>query len=113
MKSYSDRISLAAAPIVLIALVACIPEARGYTEYPEKPVRIVVGASPGDPNDILARVIAVPLAKFFKQPFIVDNHAGAMGNLAAARVAKAASNGYTLLVVSAPFATSVSIYPKL
>ena len=97
----------------LVALIASISPVWGYSEYPEKPVRIIVGTSPGDPNDILARVIAAPLSKFFKQPFIVDNHAGASGNLAAARVAKAANDGYTLLLVAAPFATSISIYPKL
>jgi tripartite-type tricarboxylate transporter receptor subunit TctC len=112
MRVYCSGMKTALAAALILS-TACITQAWAYSEYPEKPVRIVVGASPGDPNDILARVIAVPLSKFFKQPFIIDNHAGAMGNLAAARVAKAANDGYTLLVVSAPFATSVSIYPKL
>lgn len=82
-------------------------------EYPERAVRMVVGSSPGDPNDILARLVAVPLRRYFKQPFVVENYAGAMGNIAAARVAKTEPDGHTLLVVSTSFATSVAMYPRL
>ncbi len=98
---------------VLVSLSSFAAPAGAYFEYPARPVRVVIGASPGDPNDILARVIAPSLTAFFKQPFIVDNHPGANGNLAALRVAAAPADGHTLLVVAAPFATSVSIYPKL
>ena len=74
---------------------------------------MVAGSSPGDPTDILARLIAVPLARYFKHPFVVENYAGAMGNIAAARVARAQPDGHTLLVVSSSFATSVSMYARL
>lgn len=98
----------------LVALACCLPSAgSAYYEYPTGPVRLVVGAAPGDTNDILARMVAPGLAAFFRRPFIVDNHAGANGNLAAARVAKAPSDGHTLLVVSPTFATSITVYPNL
>jgi tripartite-type tricarboxylate transporter receptor subunit TctC len=97
----------------LVSLLSFASPAWAYSDYPARPVRVVVGASPGDPNDILARVVSYRLSEFFKQSFIVDNHAGANGNLAALRVAKAPNDGYTLLVVSAPFAAGVSIYPRL
>lgn len=97
----------------VFALVCIVPPVWAYSDYPARAVRVVVGAAPGDPNDILARVVSHGLSEFFKQPFIVDNHPGASGNLAAARVAKAPGDGHTLLVVSAPFATGVSIYPRL
>jgi tripartite-type tricarboxylate transporter receptor subunit TctC len=97
--------------ILLVSWAACLP-AAAY-EYPTKPVKLVVGTPAGDTVDLLARLMAPSLGKFFKQPFIVDNHAGAMGNLAAARVAKASPDGHTLLVVSSSFATNISVYPHL
>lgn len=104
------KATLAAA---LVSLLSFGSPAWGYSDYPARAVRVVVGAPPGDPNDILARVVSHALAEYFKQPFIIDNHAGASGNLAAALVAKAPNDGHTLLVVAAPFATGVSIYPRL
>lgn len=98
----------------LVALVCCVPCASpAYYEYPDRPVRLVVGTQPGDTSDLLARIIAPGLAEFFKRPFIVDNHAGANGNLAAVRVSKAPGDGHMLLVVSPTFATSISVYPNL
>ena len=99
---------------VLAACACCISQpAPAFSEYPSKPVKIVVGFATGDPADLLARIIAPALAQYFKQRVIIDNHAGAGGSVAAALVAKARHDGYTLLVVSANFATSVSIYPNL
>lgn len=74
---------------------------------------MVVGAPAGDTNDLLARVIAPPLAQFFRHPFIIDNQPGANGSRAAMLVAKAPHDGHTLLMVSATFATTVSLYPQL
>ena len=104
-------------PKLVRALVLAIgftaaAQAAYAAEYPARPVRLVVGAPGGDPIDLLARFIVPALTASFRQPFIVDNHPGAMGNLAAQRVAKAGSDGHTLLVVSASFATNVSIYPN-
>lgn len=99
---------------VLAALACCLPQpAPAYEEYPSKPVRMLVGFAPGDPTDLLTRIIAPALAGYFKQRVIIDNHPGASGNVAAALVARARHDGYTLLVVSANFATGVSIYPNL
>ena len=99
----------------LAAVLWCVPAAGAAElyEYPAGPVRMIVAAPPGDPNDLLARMIAPALGRFFRQPFIVDNHAAGNGNIAAARVAKAPRDGHTLLVVSTVFATSVSIYAGL
>ena len=98
---------------LLILWAACVPAVGSASDYPVKPVRLVVGTPAGDSADLVARRIAPALTRFFRHPFIVDNHAGAMGNLAAARVAKAPADGHTLLVVSASFATNISIYPDL
>jgi tripartite-type tricarboxylate transporter receptor subunit TctC len=68
------------------------------TAWPTKPVRIVVPFAPGGTTDILARAVAPELTRAFGQPFIVDNRAGAGGNVGADLVAKSPGDGYTLLM---------------
>ncbi|HMO47313.1 MAG TPA: tripartite tricarboxylate transporter substrate binding protein [Rubrivivax sp.] len=67
-------------------------------DWPTRPVKIVVPFAAGGTTDLTARIIAEPLGQSFKQTFIVDNKAGAGGNLGAAEVARAAADGYTLLM---------------
>jgi tripartite-type tricarboxylate transporter receptor subunit TctC len=109
----SIRTNLKLAALLLFAAASVPAAAADYFDYPARAVRLVTGSVPGDPNDLLARIVAPPLAQFFRQPFIVDPVVGANGNRAASQVARAAHDGYTLLAVSALFATSVSIYPDL
>jgi tripartite-type tricarboxylate transporter receptor subunit TctC len=66
--------------------------------WPNKPIRMVVPFAPGGTTDILARAVATELSKSFGQPFIVDNKAGAGGNIGADLVAKAPADGYTILM---------------
>jgi tripartite-type tricarboxylate transporter receptor subunit TctC len=94
-------------------LGALVPTASVCGEYPSRPVRLVVGFLPGAPADLLARVLAPALKKYFDYPVIIDSHPGGSGNLAAARVAQAPPDGHTLLLVSETFATSVSIFSNL
>ncbi len=72
--------------------------ALAQTAWPAKPVKIVVPFAPGGTTDLLARAMATELSKAFPQPFIVDNRAGAGGNLGADVVAKSPADGYTLLM---------------
>ncbi len=82
--------------------------------WPSKPIRIVVPYPPGGSSDIIARSIAQPLSDALKQSVIVENKAGANGNLGADYVAKSAPDGYTLLLCdTGALAISPSVYTKL
>ena len=81
--------------------------------YPNKTIRIVSAAAAGGGNDFVSRVIGQRLASAFGQQVLIDNRAGAAGNIAAEIVAKATPDGYTLVVGSASHATNPTLYRKL
>ena len=73
--------------------------ASAQNAFPERTVRILVGYVPGGPNDIIARAIGDKLAQLWDRSVVVENVPGAGGNIAGDRVAKAAPDGYTLLLL--------------
>ena len=83
-------------PLTMAALALCASAA--HAAYPERPVRVVVGFSPGGPTDVVARAFASYASQATGQTFVVENKPGANTILAAEAVAKAAPDGYTLLV---------------
>lgn len=97
-----------------IALLTTATTALAQSGWPVKPVRIVVPFAPGGTTDILARAVAPELSKAFGQQFVVENKAGAGGNLGAEAVAKSAPDGYTLLMGTVgTHGINRALYPKL
>ena len=82
-------------------------------EYPTKPVHIIVGFAPGGGADIAARLIGQWLSERLSQSFVIENRPGAGSNIATEAVVRAPSDGYTLLLVSAPAAINATLYEKL
>ena len=82
-------------------------------QYPARPIRIIVPQSPGASTDITARLIAHGLNEAFKQPVIVDNRPGSSGIAGTELVARAAPDGYTLMVVASSFAINPALGRKM
>jgi tripartite-type tricarboxylate transporter receptor subunit TctC len=102
---------------VLALVVAAAAGSHGavaQSSYPDRSIRLISINAPGAPGDILARLIGDKLSASFGKPTVVENMPGAGGSIAAAYVAKAAPDGYTLLLSGdAPLVTNVSLYGKL
>jgi tripartite-type tricarboxylate transporter receptor subunit TctC len=87
--------------------------AAAQTDFPSRPITMIVPFAAGGPTDTVARLIAEPMTRTLGQQVIVENVGGAGGTLGAARVAKAEPDGYTLLLHHIGMATSATLYRKL
>src|SRR6188508_430940 len=95
-----------------IAMLA-ISAVAGAQTFPSKPIRIVVPAVPGGGTDILARLLSPRLTAILGQSMIIDNRAGASTNIGTEYVARAAPDGYTVLISTTPHAVNPSLFRKL
>ena len=84
--------------LLAATFVLCAPSFAAEPPYPNKPIRLIVASAPGGPNDIVARMISTPWGELLGRPIVVDNRAGAAGVIGSELVARAAPDGYTLLV---------------
>src|SRR3954468_12388199 len=100
--------------IFLFAFLSVIFSAANAQTYPSRPVKLIVPFPAGSATDQVGRVIGAKLQAALGQPFVIENKPGAQGSIAAAEVAKAAADGYTLLVTTnTPQAANVSLFKKL
>jgi tripartite-type tricarboxylate transporter receptor subunit TctC len=104
------------ATIVVAASVALFwasPPAHA-ADYPTKPITLMIGFAPGGPSDVMARILTRKMEELLKQPLVIENRAGAGGSIAGAAVARAASDGYTVLLATGSLlAINVSLYKNL
>jgi tripartite-type tricarboxylate transporter receptor subunit TctC len=103
------RLLLAAVCIVLLGA----PESNRAQDFPARPVRVIVPLTPGSGADIVGRLIARKLGDAWGQPVLVENRPGAGGQIGTQAVAKAAPDGYTLLVQSSSHAVNPALYKTL
>ena len=108
-----QQISRRTALLGMAATAGALTPAWAEDSYPQKPVSLIVGFSPGGGSDTVARLVAARLTQLWGQQVVVENRAGAGGRIATEFVAKAKPDGYTLLVASASFAIDPALYAKL
>ncbi len=100
--------------LLIAAIAAALMSTTAHAQnWPEKPVHIIVAFTPGSATDVIARALSNELSAKLGQPVIVENKPGAGGTIAAGQVAKAAPDGYTLLVNSSGHTVSPWIYANL
>ena len=92
---------------------AAMTVAAAAQDYPQRPIRMIIGLPPGGSTDIMGRLLAVKLAERFRQQIVVDNRAGASGIIGIELVAKSQPDGYTLMMAGGSFGTVSSLYSKL
>src|SRR5262245_49258278 len=104
---------LARRGVVAACMVALTAGAAWAQSFPTRPITVVVPFAAGGPTDTVTRLVSEVMSKDLGQQVVVENVGGAGGTLGAARVAKAAADGYTLLLHHIGMATSATLYRKL
>jgi len=101
------------------AIIAALAAALSFTSldaragYPDRPITLIVPFAPGGPSDIIARILATSLSQSLGQQVIVDNRGGAAGNIGMGMAARAAPDGYTLLLTSTAIAVNPALFKSL
>ena len=104
------------ARLVKLALACAVPaiaSAQTADNYPSRPIRLIVPVPPGGSTDALARIISVRLGESLHQQIVIDNRAGAGGNIAMGVAAKSTPDGHVLLIVSSNFVVNPSLYAQV
>jgi tripartite-type tricarboxylate transporter receptor subunit TctC len=103
--------TLLRAALIAAALAAAAPAVAA--EYPSRPITLVVPYAAGGGNDVIARIVAERMSASLHQAIVIENRGGAGGTIATRQVAKAAPDGYTLLIATSSLAINPSLYPNV
>ena len=99
---------------IIVSLIGLLLSVSSMAQsYPNKPVRMIVPFATGGPTDAMARILAQKFTESMGQSFVVENRAGAGGNIGMGMGAKAAPDGYTLTMVSSSFVVNPSLYASV
>ncbi len=109
----TNRRRLTLQAVGAVAIAATAPTVFAQEAWPSKPVRLVVPFAPGGSTDVIARMLGQKLALIWGQPVVVENRAGAGGNVGADVVAKATADGYTLLFASGSITINPQLYKRM
>lgn len=109
----AQRLGRSTWALAVLALCASASTAMAQASFPTKPVTLVVTYPPGGGADAMARLIAPKMGEALGQAVIIENKPGAGGQIGASAVAKAAPDGYTLMLDASSFAANPALYPKL
>ncbi len=99
--------------VAFCALALLLPPATAHAVYPERPITLIVPFAPGGPTDIVARIISTAFQKSLGQSVVVENRGGAAGNIGMTLAARAAPDGYTLLLASTAIAVNPALFNNL
>jgi tripartite-type tricarboxylate transporter receptor subunit TctC len=108
-RPFARRFALACVTVALFALAAVEAQAQ----YPSKPIRIISPFAAGGGNDVISRTVAAKMSESLKQPVIVETRAGANGIVGTEAAARAAPDGYTMVLIPSNHAVNASLYKKL
>jgi tripartite-type tricarboxylate transporter receptor subunit TctC len=97
----------------IVFLLAAAASAAAQSDYPTKPVRMITGAPPGTPGDVIVRIIAEPLGAVLGQPLVIENRPGAINTIGLGAVAKANPDGHTLGTMTMPSTLAPHLLPKI
>jgi len=107
-------LTAALAALVAVAAQPAAAQSDAAANYPNKPIKVIVGFAAGGGNDIFARLVGQKLSEILKQPVVIENKPGAGGRISAEYVAGQPADGYTVMVAaSGQMAIAAAIYPKL
>ena len=107
MTSLGRRTVLATGTVAVLA-----PRALAQAAYPDRPIRLIVPAGAGGPTDVVARILQPHLSQILGQPVVIENKAGASGNIGSAMAAESKPDGYTLLMAPSTNALTPALYGK-
>lgn len=113
MKSFLKKSIGAVAVTAMVGAIAAPLAVQAQSNYPDRPIKMVVGFAPGGATDIVARLIGVEMEKLLGQPIVIDNKAGGGSNIGAAEAARGKPDGYTLFMMTVAQTINPAVYSKL